>query len=179
MRTIPFDEALSLLDKAYGIHIPDADHLPEADYHLSLDEDIFLRLEAENDEGLVWSYRFDREHNQTVKIDGDRMTLVCDDAESEVEIRIMVPLPLDPPADQVPEEVLVALKHVQSVLPDVDRVVFWEDGRWAYMTDAHQVPPFDDRISTSILEDAGDAVADFLPCRPFAYQLPDDDETGN
>lgn len=178
MRTIPFDEALSLLDKAYGIHIPDADHLPEADFHLSLDEDIFLRLEAENEEGLVWSYRFDREHNQTVKIDGDRMTLVfdatvVDDVEPEVEIRIMVPMQLDPPADQVPEEVLVALSHVRSVFPDVDRVVFWEDGRWAYMTDAHQVPPFDDRISTSILEDAGDAVANFSPCRIFAYQLPE------
>lgn len=83
----------------------------------------------------------------------------------------------EPPATDpfaIPPLVLQALRHVRAHIPDVDRVVFWGDGRWAYMTDAHKAPSFDGLlIDTSLLEDAA---GDFPDCYPRAFQLPPEEE---
>jgi hypothetical protein len=176
MKTISLNEAMSLLDKAFGIYILDADCNPEAQFHLTLDdEDEFLYLEADNDEGLHWTFRFRRAHNETVKIDGDRMTLVCDDDEDdgslpELDIRILVPMQLEAvlEAEALPFVARKALDHVRLFHPEVDRVTFWDDGRWSFMTDGHEVPKFDGRVDVGLLEDASDS----LPAgRPFAFQI--------
>jgi len=71
----------------------------------------------------------------------------------------------------IPPRILTALLHVQSLHPEVDRVVFWADGRWAYMTDGHEVVKFDGRVDVGILEDAHhDLPGEALP---LAYQLPE------
>lgn len=75
----------------------------------------------------------------------------------------------------IPAQVRDALLHVRSFIPEVDRVVFWEDGRWAYMTDDHKVPTFGSLIDVSILEAAGDAVANLSPGAPITYQLGEED----
>ncbi len=75
---------------------------------------------------------------------------------------------------EMPFPVRKALEHVRVFHPEVDRVVFWADGRWAYMTDGHEVPKFDKRVDTGVLEDAGNAVGNLSPCAPIAFQLPDE-----
>lgn len=180
MKTIPLDEAMSLLDKAFGIHILDTDCNPEAQFHLTLeeadDDDEFLYLEADNDEGLHWTFRFRRSHNETVKIAGDRMTLVCDTNDDEdgnppeLDIRILVPMQLEAvlEAEAMPFVARKALDHVRSFHPEVDRVTFWDDGRWAFMTDGHEVTKFDGRVDVGLLEEASSS----LPAgRPFAFQI--------
>jgi hypothetical protein len=100
---------------------------------------------------------------------------VHDGVEPKVDIRVMVPLQLEERSKEIPPAVREALNHVRTFYPEVDRVVFWADGRWAYMTDGHEVPKFDKRVVTGVLEDAGNAVANISPCAPIAYQLPDED----
>lgn len=63
-----------------------------------------------------------------------------------------------------------AITHVKEFLPDVDRVVIWEDGRWSFLNDNHDVIPFGNLpIDIGLLED----MVDSIPCEylPFAYQL--------
>ena len=64
-----------------------------------------------------------------------------------------------------------AIKHVQSFIPSVDRVVYWNDCRWAFMNDEHEVVSFESyhNIDVGILEDAADSV----PTLPYAVQLMD------
>ncbi len=184
MKTITLAEAIGLLAKAFGIDVLDADHNQETDFHLTTEEDdLFLRLEAEDDEGQTWVYEFYKDDNETVKVDGERMTLVYDTDVKDglapvVDIRILTPLPVEPgPLGTVPMPPLVrkAMDHVRTFHPDVDRVVFWNDGRWAYMNDGHEIRQFDIRIDQGILEDAGDEVANLSPCAPIAFQLRDDE----
>jgi len=58
----------------------------------------------------------------------------------------------------MPKEVEIALKHVQSVHPEVCLVVFDPIGRWIYMDENFDRPAFDGRIDVSLLEDAANAV---------------------
>lgn len=79
----------------------------------------------------------------------------------------------EPPATDpfaMPPLVLQALRHVRAHIPDVDRVVFWGEGVWVFLTDCLTVPSFDGvLIDTSLLEEAADSVADGYP---RAFQLP-------
>ncbi len=63
-----------------------------------------------------------------------------------------------------------ALKHVNSIHPDVTQVFYGLDGRWFYCGDAFRAPDFDGRdIDIGLLEDAADSV-EHLPAA-FALQV--------
>lgn len=228
MKTIPLSAAFGLLERALVIDVNDsAQGWLNTSFTLHTDddgEDEFLYLEATNDEGRIWTFKFLRSENENATISGDIMTLtaytaVHDGVEPKVDIRLFVPLDLEaqmtrPIVDlhsplvellndveqlkepfrneaicervraalrlyeggtpEMPFPVRKALEHVRAFHPEVDRVVFWADGRWAYMTDEHEVPKFDKRVDTGVLEDAGNAVGNISPCAPIAFQLPDD-----
>jgi hypothetical protein len=63
-------------------------------------------------------------------------------------------------------ELIKALKHVQSVYPQVCMVVFAKDSRWHYMDEVFNAPVFDNRIDISLLEEAADSIETL----PFIYQ---------
>jgi hypothetical protein len=67
----------------------------------------------------------------------------------------------------IPPLVLAALEHVHGIHPEVDRVVFWDDMTWCYMTYAHTLPDFDPGVDRSIL----DAAARSLEAFPVAFQM--------
>jgi len=64
------------------------------------------------------------------------------------------------------EKIIKALKHVQSVYPQVCMVVFSKDSKWQYMDEDFNAPVFDDRIDVGILEEAVDSIE----VLPFIYQ---------
>lgn len=72
----------------------------------------------------------------------------------------------DNPNHRIPRSILAAILHVRSVLPDVDRVVYWEDTRWQFSDDNHRTPAFPPEINVSILEAAVYDLYDL----PAAYQ---------
>lgn len=228
MTTIPFAAALKLLERAHDIHVPGYSGTQSFSLDTAEDAASFLELSLE-DENHEFFFRFLESANQTVKVDGGIMTLVCDDADEddlppEIEIKLMMPMVLETPRDDVhrhqcqlesslnrileacgdssnlpvirdharaakesfdwldnfavlklptapetPPVVLKALRHVRAHIPDVDRVVFWGDGRWEFMTDNLSSPTFLGLIDISLLEDAANAVGDGYP---HAFQLP-------
>lgn len=76
---------------------------------------------------------------------------------------------------EAPPLVRQAIRHVRAHIPGVDRVVFWGDGRWAFMTGDLVVPSFDGlHIDTSLLEDAAGELPDAFP---HAFQLHPDHQS--
>lgn len=72
----------------------------------------------------------------------------------------------------IPPRIRTALYHVRAHLPEVDRVVFWEDTSWAYITPDNDIPSFEGLpINVGILDDA---VYD-LNGLPASFQLEDND----
>ena len=71
-----------------------------------------------------------------------------------------------PAFQETPPVILKALKHVRAHFPEVDRVVFWGDGRWTFLCHDQK---FGKHIDTSLLEEAANEVADGYP---HAFQLP-------
>jgi hypothetical protein len=63
------------------------------------------------------------------------------------------------------EKVKEALKHVQSVYPQVTTVIFNKYGQWHYTDDNFNYINFDERIDLSLLENAADSVETL----PFIY----------
>lgn len=129
MKIIPLPAALDLLDAAYAIDVHDGVHgWLKSSFALHTDddgEDEFLRLEAANDEGLMWEFKFLRSENKNAVINGDVMTLVAcmavhDDVEPKVDIRILVPAHLEvrevpPEADELQE----AIDEIEDVLDEL------------------------------------------------------------
>lgn len=73
-------------------------------------------------------------------------------------------------------QVIAALNHVRTFLPEVTQVFYTVEQKWLYMTDEGESPAFGDMgIDTSVLEDA----ADSLTCFPvaFHYTTPVAEET--
>lgn len=106
MKTIPFKDALKLLDRALDINVPG--YTQTTSFVLQTEEgaDHFLELELE-DENHEFFFAFKESDNQTVKVDGDTMTLlytdaVVDDVEPSIEIRLMIPMPLETPPEATP-----------------------------------------------------------------------------
>jgi len=60
-------------------------------------------------------------------------------------------------------QIMTALKYVNSIYPYVNQVFYGTDGRWLYCGEAFESPVFDDSIDVGILEDAADSVTN-LPC---------------
>lgn len=69
-----------------------------------------------------------------------------------------------------PDKVKNAINHVKQFHPDVDRVIFWKDGRWQYCTDSHDSPKFDDNMDIDILERTNDFVHNNYDL-PQAFQI--------
>lgn len=105
MTTIPFAEALKLLDNAYDIHVPG--YSETKSFSLDTAEGAYAFLELDLEEGdNEFFFRFLESANQTVKVAGDIMTLiydeaVCDGVAPEIEIKLMVPLVIETPRDEV------------------------------------------------------------------------------
>lgn len=59
---------------------------------------------------------------------------------------------------KVPKEVRTALIHVQSLYPEVDLILFGTGGEWRLMSGSLEPVAFDERIDTSILEDAAASI---------------------
>jgi hypothetical protein len=159
MTTIPLAEALRLLDLAHDIRVPG--YSEPKSFSLDTAEGAYSFLELTLEEGdNEFFFRFLGSANQTVKVAGDIMTLIYDDAVGttpEIEIRLMVPMVIETPP--TPPLVLKALRHVRAHIPEVDRVVFWGDDRWAFMTEGHEVPSFHGRrIDIGLLKDAANSV---------------------
>ena len=66
----------------------------------------------------------------------------------------------------VTQEIKAAIKHVQSVFPQVCMVVFSKQARWCYMDEEFNTPKFDERIDIGILEAAIDSIEEL----PFVYE---------
>jgi hypothetical protein len=93
MTTIPFLDALVLLDRAYAI-IMEGDADPVA-FHLSLDEEEFLKLHRDGPNTDV-IHTFLRTDNPEVKINGQMMTLADNSGFHEaVDIKLLVPMNLE------------------------------------------------------------------------------------
>lgn len=109
MKIIPFKDALKLLDRALDINVPGYDRTTS--FILLTDEggaENFLELELE-DEYHEFFFRFSAADNQTVKVEGDVMTLVYSDALVDgiaptLEIRLLTSMQLEPKLDAVHEQ---------------------------------------------------------------------------
>lgn len=176
MQTIPFAEALRLLDSAHQFEIAEEPVTVTAvnvhtDYE---DEDVpfFLVVEADNSDDYEFRWCFLAEHNQEVRVSGDIMWLHADPEELDVSsptllgLRLLLPQLLEP---ETPPIVLKAIRHVRAHIPDVDRVVYWNDDTFTFLTSAHTVPSFAGLlIDAGLLEAAAAVVSADLP---RAYQL--------
>lgn len=69
----------------------------------------------------------------------------------------------------IPEKVLIALQHVQSIHPEVVQVFYGVDQRWLYTDADFNGPNFDSRIDVSLLEDAAGSLTSF----PAAFCCPE------
>ena len=78
------------------------------------------------------------------------------------------PIIVDDMPDYIPIKVKIALEHVRKFHPNVDRVVFWGEGRWLYCDNNLNPIPFDSRINVGILEDAMDEADNYN--LPIAFQ---------
>lgn len=68
-------------------------------------------------------------------------------------------------------QVIAALAHVRSFLPDVTQVFYAADQRWSYLTDDGVAPAFKDHdVDVSLLEDAADSLS-FFPAA-FHFTTP-------
>jgi hypothetical protein len=169
MTTIPLFEALMLLDRAHDVIVTDTP-CTMTSCVVNAADPVFLELRADDGDGREFKWVFDRAANQEVNIDGSQMTLLAEGDDfnepGPVEMRLLVPLALEP--SETPPLVLRALRHVRAHFPEVDRVVFWGDGKWTFLRHDHHNQKFDKLIDISLLEDAADSVADGYP---HAFQL--------
>ncbi len=67
----------------------------------------------------------------------------------------------------MPAKVLEALKHVNSLFPEVTQVFYGTDGRWLFCGEAFEAPDFEGKADVSLLEDAAHSVEDL----PAAFTL--------
>lgn len=107
MTTIPFAEALKLLDRAVDIHVFGFETTTGFSLDTAEGAYAFLELDLE-DTCDEYFFRFLESANQTVQVDGVLMTLVYDDAVVDdipptLEIRLMVPMALEPSMGEVHE----------------------------------------------------------------------------
>lgn len=78
---------------------------------------------------------------------------------------------------QINAKVQEALRHIQSLFPEVTQVFYGADGRWQYLDDEFEAPLFgDEPVDVSLLEDAANAAEEEkgFPC---AYALLQEEQT--
>lgn len=108
MQTIPFKKALQLLDRALDIHVPGYDSTESFSLDTAEGANTFLEITCYDGDNEFF-FRFKESDNQEVKVDGDLMTLtyadaVVDDRPSEIEIKLMRFMQLEPKLDAVHEQ---------------------------------------------------------------------------
>lgn len=100
MKTIPFEKAFELLQKAHDVVVLDTPCTMRSCTVNNPDPDdpdhCFLELEADDSDDYIYNWNFQEADNATVKIEGDVMTLVClgDEHNETAPIRLQLLAPM-------------------------------------------------------------------------------------
>lgn len=98
MKTIELEEAIELISEATAVVVENHVVFPSILELMDDEDNVFLELSWENDDGLIWNLKFIEGDNKTIQISGSKMYLrdtASSDIDDTIELELLVPMELE------------------------------------------------------------------------------------